>query len=77
MVTYYPAIWEAMAQWVVDHQISNNIQGVIGVGDVTDLCTDADYTEALVGWNNIKTAGIPYVPIIGNHDYDVVASRNA
>jgi Calcineurin-like phosphoesterase len=77
MVRDYPTTWEAMAQWVVDHKISNNIQAVIGLGDVTQDDNSSDYTEALRGWNNIKNAGVPYVPIIGNHDYDNVNMRAA
>ena len=77
MVRDYPATWEAMAQWVVDHKISNNIQAVIGLGDVTQSHTNSEYTEALLGWNNIKNAGVPYIPIIGNHDYNNLVIRDA
>jgi hypothetical protein len=76
MVKHYPSIWEAMAQWVVDHRVSNNIQAVISSGDMTNGGGSSEYKEALVGWNNIKNAGIPYVPIMGNHDYNDVTHRN-
>ncbi len=76
MVSYYPATWEAMAQWVVDHKINNNIQAVIGLGDVTQHDNSLEYTEALRGWNKIKNAGVPYVPVVGNHDYDNLIMRS-
>jgi hypothetical protein len=69
MISYYPDIWEAMAQWCVDHKSANNIQAVIGLGDVTNDNNDTQYTEALAGWDKIKKAGIPYLPLIGNHEY--------
>lgn len=68
-VQLYPSFWEAMAQWCVDNKTGNNIQAVIGLGDVTNNNNAAEYREALVGWNNIKKADIPYIPLIGNHDY--------
>ncbi len=68
-VECYPAIWEAMTQWCVNNKTVNNIQAVIGLGDVTNTYADAEFTEAVAGWNNIKNSGIPYVPLIGNHDY--------
>jgi hypothetical protein len=69
MVSYYPGIWEAMAQWCVDHKSTNNIQAVIGLGDVTNHNNNTEYTEALAGWNRIKKSAIPCLPLIGNHEY--------
>jgi hypothetical protein len=76
MVSNDPSIWEKMAQWCVDHKSTNNIQAVMGLGDVTNNNNSTQYTEALAGWNRIKNAGIPYLPLIGNHEYPGAQPRD-
>jgi hypothetical protein len=73
----YHDLWENMAQWVVDNKVFLNIQAVIGLGDVTNDHTTSEFKEALVGWDNIDASGVPYIPIIGNHDYNDHESRKA
>ncbi len=71
MVALYPDIWQSMADWVVTNKVSQNIQAVVGVGDVVDdFNSTTEWAEAVEGWDKIKNAGIPYVPVIGNHDYN-------
>ncbi|MDP2983464.1 MAG: metallophosphoesterase, partial [Candidatus Latescibacter sp.] len=70
MVKNNPAVWRAMPQWVLDNKTSQNIQAVIGLGDVTEDHTIGQFTEAKNGWNVVDATGLPYMPIIGNHDYN-------
>ena len=55
-----------------------NIKAVIGLGDVTNSGSDAEYIEAVTGnrpsnrggWNLIKSSGLIYMPTRGNNgDY--------
>jgi len=83
LVESAPADWEAEMQWLADNAVSMNIKAIIGLGDNTNYLYDgfplrpAFYTEAKVGWDKITELGIPYIINIGNHDYDVVTTRDA
>lgn len=74
-VSYHPEMWMAMAHWIADNASSRNIKAVIGVGDITDNHAASEFKTAQEGFRLIDAAGIPYVPIMGNHDYDDVAKR--
>jgi hypothetical protein len=60
--------WASLYNYVVSHKTSQNIQAVIGVGDVVDDANDTQYGVASYGYNQIDAAGIPYAVIAGNHD---------
>ena len=70
MVENYPAVWETMPQWIVKYKTIYNIQAVIGLGDVVNRCLQNEFTTAINGWDIIKKNEIPYIPVIGNHDYN-------
>lgn len=72
----YTATWEAEMQWLVDNKTIHNIQAVLGVGDQVNNALQAQFTESLVGWNNVKNASIPVMLAIGNHDYNDVTIRS-
>jgi hypothetical protein len=76
-VQSYPRVWESMTSWVADNRETQNIQAVIGLGDVTNEHTLNEFQEAVRGWDVIDDAGLPYIPVIGNHDYNGLSSRNA
>src|SRR5919112_510441 len=65
-----PAIFNAQTQWIVDNASTLNIQFVLHEGDIVDLGEDA------AQWKNADAAmkrldgKMPYVAVIGNHDYD-------
>jgi hypothetical protein len=76
-VQSFPEAWESMPQWVADNKEVNNIQAVIGLGDVTNQHSASEFKEAVKSWDILDRAGIPYVTVIGNHDYDSLPQRSA
>jgi hypothetical protein len=62
-------MWETMPQWVKDNRAKENIKAVIGLGDVTDTypANPIEYSEALKGWNIIKSSDLIYMPTRGNN----------
>ena len=67
---HFPATFAAQTQWIVDNKAKENIQLVIGLGDIVDNGGD------LAQWENANAAiskldgVVPYVLPLGNHDYD-------
>ena len=65
-----PQIFAAQTQWIANHVQNQNIQLVVGLGDIVDSGAD------LVQWQNADAAyrllagKVPYMIAIGNHDYD-------
>ena len=65
-----PQILAAQTQWIADHVQDQNIQLVVGLGDIVD--SGGDLTQ----WQNADAAyrllagKLPYMIAIGNHDYD-------
>lgn len=70
---YFPDIFQAQTQWIVDNRAALNIQMVIGVGDIVN------HPDSLTEWANATKAAdildgkVPYTFAIGNHDYDGLA----
>jgi calcineurin-like phosphoesterase family protein/carboxypeptidase family protein len=66
----YPQIFAAQTRWIADHVQEQNIQLVVGLGDIVDGGGD------LAQWQNADAAyrlidgTAPYMIAIGNHDYD-------
>ena len=56
--------------WMIDYKDRYNIKGVFGLGDVTDKCLPEEWERADVQYNRLTGAGIPWMSVIGNHDYD-------
>jgi hypothetical protein len=65
-----PQIFAAQTQWIADHAQDQNIQLVVGLGDIVD--SGGDLTQ----WQNADAAvrllsgKVPSMMAIGNHDYD-------
>ncbi|MBF0478849.1 MAG: VCBS repeat-containing protein [Candidatus Omnitrophica bacterium] len=76
-VSKYPQMWKTMTQWIVDNASTQNIKAVIGVGDMTNTHRAPEFQTAQDGFNLIGNKSIPYVPLIGNHDYNDVTNRIA
>lgn len=69
----YPQIFSAQTQWVANNAASQNIQLVIGEGDIVNVGTSAtQWTNASTSIGILDSAGIPYIEAIGNHDYDTL-----
>jgi hypothetical protein len=69
----YTRMWTSACRWVVENQRAQNIRAVLSVGDVTDQALRAEFTTASEGFRLMEHAGIPCMPIVGNHDYDRAA----
>ena len=65
-----PQIFAAQTQWIANHVQDQNIQLVVGLGDIVDA------GGSLTQWQNADAAvrlldgKVPYMMAIGNHDYD-------
>jgi calcineurin-like phosphoesterase family protein len=73
-------VWQKQNQWVVNNKTNLNIVAVLGVGDIVNEPSDTAYTRATVnGYDLIDSAGIPYLTIVGNHDFPNfnVSTRNS
>lgn len=74
-----PAPFESITTWLRDHHERERIAAVLHEGDVVDGpdADDEQYERADRAIGHLEDAGLPLVLAIGNHDYDVVAERNA
>ncbi|MBR3988371.1 MAG: metallophosphoesterase [Clostridia bacterium] len=62
-----PLAMEALYDWILDNKDSQNIQYVIGVGDITENSTTDEWAYATEYINKLN-GEIPYVLARGNHD---------
>ena len=56
-----------MYDWIVDNVEEKNIQFVMGLGDITENSTDAEYKRAKENFDKFEGV-VPYSVIRGNHD---------
>lgn len=76
----YPQIFDSQTQWVANNAAAQNIQLVIGVGDIVNVSTSAtQWANANHSAGILDQAHVPYAFAIGNHDYDTLppTSRTA
>ncbi len=67
----YPAVYNAQTQWIVDNEDEQNIAFVVHEGDiVNDHSVLAQWTNAKTAMDILKTGGVPYSVVPGNHDTD-------
>lgn len=64
----YPDSYTALTQWIVNNQEKYNIQAVMHMGDMVNVGTTAQWTAAKTAMDILDTAGIPWMPMRGNHD---------
>ncbi len=73
----YPAILRAQVQWIVNNTAAQNIQLVLGLGDVVQTPSNAyEWSNADDAYAALDAANIPYFVNIGNHDYDGIKPGN-
>ena len=65
-----PEAFRAQGRWVADHAADRRIAAVIGLGDIVNSPREAEWARADDAFRPLESAQIPYVGIIGNHDYD-------
>src|SRR5438876_1078425 len=69
----YPQIFDSQTQWVANNAAAQNIQLVIGVGDIVNVGTSAtQWTNASHSAGILDQTHVPYAFAIGNHDYDTL-----
>ncbi len=70
MYVYYPEIFRAQMDWIVEETKSRRIDAVLHVGDVVDDPLDrAQWTVASTALR-VMDGVVPYVLVPGNHDTD-------
>ena len=66
------ASWEdsyyEQMQWIADNKDALNIQAVLHMGDMVDNNTAKEWTICETGTDILQAAGIPWMPMRGNHD---------
>ena len=64
------AVINAQVQWAVTNKTAENVKAVVCLGDMTNAALTTEYARMVTALGLAKTAGIPVVPLLGNHDYD-------
>jgi hypothetical protein len=67
---FYPQIFNAQTQWIVDNVAAWNVRMVIGEGDIVNHDTSTTEWNNAVAAANLLDGKVPYTFAIGNHDYD-------
>jgi carboxypeptidase family protein/calcineurin-like phosphoesterase family protein len=66
----YPQIFAAQTQWIANHIQDQNIQLVIGLGDIVDSGGLVSQWQNAGAAYRVLAGKVPYMIAIGNHDYD-------
>lgn len=75
---FYPAVLASECQWIVDNAVSNNIQAVFSMGDITNNGNSTEFQSARTNcFDKLNEAGIVNIPTIGNHDYATMNSNGS
>ena len=64
----YPTKFHLIYDWILKNKDSKNIQFVMGLGDITDKSLDSEWEVAMNNILRMKSAGIPFSLVRGNHD---------
>jgi hypothetical protein len=73
---HFPAwrpIFQAQADWIAANKQALNIVAVLGLGDIVD-CGSSDPVQwqvANAAYTTVENTGIPFVPLVGNHDLGI------
>src|SRR3954471_1529742 len=65
-----PQIFAAQTQWIANHVQDQNIQLVVGLGDIVDGGGDVTQWQNADAAVRLLSGKVPYMMAIGNHDYD-------
>jgi len=69
-------LYRKQTEWIANNQVDKNIRFVIHLGDMIEE-DPTHWTIARDAHNVLSNAGIPYSPLLGNHDYDDLSSRDS
>ena len=66
-----PTAYNSLIQHIVDEAISQNVKMVVFLGDlVNNGASASEWTAAFNAIDRLHAAGIPFILMAGNHDYD-------
>lgn len=68
MVGVFTNAYYQMMQWIADNRDTLNIQAVLHMGDMVNKNTNKEWTAFQAGTDLLDAAGIPWMPMMGNHD---------
>ena len=68
LVDYWPETYYAQMKWIADRKDELNIQAVLHMGDMVNSNNDTQWTVCETGTDILNAAGIPWMPMMGNHD---------
>jgi hypothetical protein len=70
MTFQHPEQIRTITQWMRDNTATENVKAVLTLGDITEWATNTEFMRADTLFKTIDSLGLPYLPILGNHDYD-------
>ena len=68
---YKPAILDAQNEWIAENANDYNIAMTLGVGDITQDGTEAEFKRASESYSIFDEKNIPYLLTDGNHDSNI------
>ncbi len=68
LVEHWPERFENMMQWLADNKDRLNLEAVLHLGDMVDDNLDLQWKNVKAGMNRLDAAGLPWMPMRGNHD---------
>ena len=71
---FYPEHFQTLYDWIIENKEAKNIQFVFGLGDITNQSLVREWDEAVIAFDKLSDAGIPYSVVRGNHDRQAVTS---
>lgn len=75
MVGTFTNAYYEMMQWIADNRDTLNIQAVMHMGDMIDKNTSTEWTAFKKGTDILDAAGIPWMPMMGNHEDSVMLNH--
>lgn len=64
----YPDVYYKLFQYIADNAESQKIEYVLGLGDITNSNSEAEWKVARKAFDYIE-GKVPYANVLGNHDY--------
>jgi len=64
----YPDVYYKLFQYIADNAESQKIEYVLGLGDITNSNSEAEWAVARKAFDYIE-GKVPYANVLGNHDY--------
>lgn len=78
MTNNAPSQMYGMFDWVVANKTAKNIKALLTLGDLTDGNTTLEFSRVDTAFDKIDPLDLPYIAVIGNHDYaNPVSGRNS